>query len=472
MRSRSISSTTAASCAGRVSEEHPGDRIGVLVRIEDVGAVSVEHLGERCDQTFSILAGNQQGRDIHCHATAMVTPGSMTKIKLGVVLAALAAGTMTSMAQPAKPVAAATPNFVELADRIVGKTANVKEGEIVEVAGGPADMVFLEELAVAVRKRGAFPILTVWSESAAKKELAGVDEKYDGKTDAGALALAKVVNVIIALPAVRDESIYEKLTPARRTARTKANQIIGETLRKRNVRQIELSNGMAPSPSRAKALGLSEAELTTVFWAGLGADYSAVETTAKTMQDKLAKGGELHITMANGTDFKVKIKGRKVLVSDGVISDADAKAGGPGVQAWLPAGEVYMTVVPGTAEGKIVDDRMVSMDKEILGVTAEFKAGKLTTITAKSGWDAVKPFYDAAGAMKNEVGIVDFGINPAVKAGGKFENFVSAGMVTIVTGNNLWAGGTNKEPFSLAFQFGGSTVTLDGKPFIDVGSIK
>ncbi len=394
----------------------------------------------------------------------------MTKIKLGVVLAALAAGTMTSMAQPAKPASA--PNFVDLADRIVGKTANVKEGEIVEIAGGPADMVFLEELAVAVRKRGAFPILTMWSESAAKKTLAAVDEKYDAKADAAGLALAKVVNVIIDLPAVRDESIFDKLTPARRTAKAKANQIIGDTLRKRNVRRIELSNGMAPSPSRAKTLGLSEAELTSMFWAGLGADYAAVETTAKTMQDKLAKGGELHVTMANGTDFKVKVKGRKVLVSDGVISDADVKAGGPGVQAWLPAGEVYLTVVPGTAEGKIVDDRMVMMDKEILGVTAEFKAGKLTTISAKSGWDPIKPFYDAAGPAKNEVGLIDFGINPSIKSTGKFENFVSAGMVTIGTGNNVWAGGTNKEPFSLMFQFAGSTVTLDGKPFIDVGSIK
>ena len=73
---------------------------------------------------------------------------------------------------------------------------------------------------------------------------------------------------------------------------------------------------------------------------------------------------------------------------------------------------------------------------------------------------------------KNEVGLIDFGINPWIKSTGKFENFVSAGMVTIGTGNNVWAGGTNKEPFSLMFQFAGSTVTLDGKPFIDVGSIK
>ena len=111
--------------------------------------------------------------------------------------------------------------------------------------------------------------------------------------------------------AARRGTLPDKLTPARRTAKAKAIEIIGDTLRKRNVRRVELSNGMAPSPSRAKTLGLPEAELTSMFWAGLGADYAAVETTTKTMQDKLAKGGELHVAMANGTDFKVKVKGGK-----------------------------------------------------------------------------------------------------------------------------------------------------------------
>ena len=387
-------------------------------------------------------------------------------MQLGVVLALVAAAAVTASAQPAKT------DLEALAEKIVTKTSNVKEGDIVVINGDPGDQALMEELAVAVVKHGGYPIVTTWSESAEKKLLDGAPAKYDAKTNAADLALAKVANVIISIPAVRDNSIYEKYPPERQQARAKANQIVQDTIVKRAVRQVELSNGMAPSAARAKTLGVTEAELSTMYWAGLTADYAAIEDKAKTVQDTLSKGGELHITLPNGTDLKMKIKGRKVLASDGVISDADVKAGGPAVQVWLPAGEVYLTPVPGTVEGKLVDDRMTIFEKEVLGVTAEIKAGKITTITAKSGWELVKPRYDAAGAGKNEIGIIDFGVNPNVKTGGKLETFVGAGNITILTGNNVWAGGTNKEPFSFQFMMSGATVTLDGKPLIDNGTWK
>ena len=387
----------------------------------------------------------------------------MTKIKLGVM--ALVCATSTAVAQP-------KVNTVELAEKIVGKTAAVKEGEIVMINGSVADMTFMEDLAVAVRKRGAFPLVTVWSESGERKMLDGMDAKYDGQTNAVEMAMAKLVNVTINIPAVRDASIYEKLPADRQRKIAVANQGIGETMLKRSVRTIELSNGLAPSPSRAKTLGVTEAELAGLYWAGLQADFSAIEEKGKALKDTLSKGGELRITLPNGTDLKMKIKGRKVLTSDGVLSAEDIKAGGASVQAWLPAGEVYLSPVPGSVEGKLVDDRMVFFDKDVTGVTAEIKAGKITNITAKSGWEIVKPRYDAAGPGKNEIGVFDIGINPNVKTAGKLETFIGAGMVTITTGNNTWAGGTNKEPFSLMFQMAGATVTLDGKPLIENGSLK
>ena len=85
---------------------------------------------------------------------------------------------------------------------------------------------------------------------------------------------------------------------------------------------------------------------------------------------------------------------------------------------------------------------------------------------------AGKPHYDLAGPGKNELSIVDFGCNPAVKNAGKMESFVAAGTVTLLFGNNTWAGGTNKEPFALSLFLPGTTVTLDGKPLIENGVLK
>jgi hypothetical protein len=128
--------------------------------------------------------------------------------------------------------------------------------------------------------------------------------------------------------------------------------------------------------------------------------------------------------------------------------------------------------VPGAAEGKVIDDRFLFQGTALEGLTVDLKAGKATSVIAKTGWDAMKKPYDLAGSGKNELSVVDFGCNPAFKSAGKLETFIAAGTVTLFFGNNVWAGGTNKEPFDFQLFLPGTTVTLDGKPLIENGALK
>jgi leucyl aminopeptidase (aminopeptidase T) len=402
----------------------------------------------------------------------------MMKRKLATA-AVVILGTSLAVAQPTstaiKPKLPAIPavDHAALAEKLVATSANIKEGDIVEVHGGVADLALLEEIVIAVRKRGGHPLLTIDTEKIAKAMVgAAVPDKYDTQVPKLDLGLAKLINARIEIPAVRDPSIFAALAPERQAKRSAAHAPVNELALKRKLKSVVLDNGLAPSAARAKELGISEAELAKIFWDGVGADYTAVETSCKKLRDAIAAGSELRITHPNGTDLTVKVKGRKSFVSDGVTTDAEAKAGGPGIQVWLPAGEVYVTPVPKTAQGKIVDDRLLYMGKEVTGVTVDIAKGKSTSVSAKTGWDAVKGRYDAAGPGKTEIGVVDFGCNPAVKTGGKLETWMGAGMVSIALGGNLWAGGTNKEPFDLVLQLPGATVTLDGKPLIEAGQLK
>ena len=368
-----------------------------------------------------------------------------------------------------KPPEPSQPDYAAIAEKVVGTSAKVKEGDIVEIFGGPQDLPLLEELVIAVRKRGAYPLFTFGTENILRKQIASVPEKYDTQPPKLGLAIVKIADVLIATSAVRDSSIIAALSPERQAKQAKAGQPVAEAQRKKNMRFVQLDNGLAPSAARAKEYGISEAELSKLFWDGLGADFSAVETKCNLLKTTLAAGKELKVTAANGTNLTIKLKGKKVFSTDGVIDDADIKAGGPGVQAWLPAGEVY--TVPASAEGKLVDDLMTYQGKVIEGLTIDVKGGKSTSVTAKSGWDAIKARYDLASPAKNDLSVIDFGCNPAIKAV-KPETFIPAGMVTIVFGGNLWAGGTNKEQFDLVIHLPGATVTLDGKPIIENGQLK
>ena len=171
------------------------------------------------------------------------------------------------------------------------------------------------------------------------------------------------------------------------------------------------------------------------------------------MKELLKAGKEVQITNKNGTDLKVRIENRPVFASDGITSAEDLTAGLAAMQVYLPAGEVFVTPVPGTAEGIVVVDHDFYQGKLIEGITLTFKAGKLTSMTAKSGLEPLMAMYDAAGPGKEEFSFIDIGINPDVKikSGSMLLTWIPSGMLTIGIGNNIWAGGESR--YSICIQF-------------------
>ena len=362
-----------------------------------------------------------------------------------------------------------------LANRLVTQVAGIKEGEIVFVNGGWRDMELLENIATDTRKAGAFPLLTVGSDRLFKKYFEEVPEKYDSQPPELDLKLATLPAVGIAVDTNESDDVASGISPARLAAVGKANEPVAELYLKRNVRQVNVGNGLYPTSYRAKRFGMSQDDLAKTFWESVNSDYSAVQTTGENVKTELSKGKEVHITNPNGTDLKVRIEGRPFFVSDGVISADDIKKGGPAVIVYLPAGEVFAAPVPGTAEGKVVESLTFYNGKEVTNLTLTFAAGKLTAMTGSGpGFPELKADYDARGDGKELFGFVDFGINPNLHIWptSKIGNWVQSGMVTVGTGNNTWAGGDNKISYGLTNFLPGSTVTLDGKTVVENGVLK
>jgi leucyl aminopeptidase (aminopeptidase T) len=218
-----------------------------------------------------------------------------------------------------------------LSNRLVTQVAGVKEGEIVFVNGGVRDMELLENIATDVRKAGAYPLLTVGSDRMFKKYYEEVPEKYDSQAPELDLKLATLPAVLIGLETNESDDIAAGVSPARMAAVGKAGEPVADLYLKRNVRQINVGNGLYPTAYRATRFGMSQDDLAKTFWEAVNADYSAVQTTGENVKTALAAGKEVHITNPNGTDLKVRIEGRPFFVSDGIISADDIKKGGPAV---------------------------------------------------------------------------------------------------------------------------------------------
>ena len=376
----------------------------------------------------------------------------------------------------AKTAATSSADSEAIANRVVTQVAGVKEGDVVFVSGGVRDLELLENLVTDSRKVGAFPLLTLNSDRMAKKYYEEVPEKYDTQSPDFDLKLATMPTVAISVDANETEGLLADVSPTRLQNVAKTNQPVGDLYLKRNVRSVAIGNDLYPTTWRAKRFGMSLEDLTKTFWAGVNADYSGIQATGAKLQTSLSAGKELHITSPEGTDLKVKIEGRPFFVSDGIISPEDLAKGGPAVTVYLPAGEIYTTPVAGTAEGKIVVPQDYYRGKEVTNLTLVFAGGKMTSMTGSGpGFDAMKKDYDAtADTAKDLLSYVDFGINPNLKIwpASKLGNWVQAGMVSLGTGNNTWAGGDNKATFGTGGHLGGCTVTLDGKTIIEKGEWK
>ena len=367
---------------------------------------------------------------------------------------------------------AAPTDLQQLAQRIVTQSAGVKEGDIVLVSGGSRDMDLLENIVIEIRKVGGEPLLTTGSERIAKRSYTDVPEKYDTQESKLDMALAKIANVSINVDGQETEGLLADVPTARIAARAKAGEPVGAEFLKNKVRSVNVGNGLYPTEWRAKQYEMPLDNFSKLFWEGVNIDYANLQATGEKAKTALT-GKELEITHPNGTSLKMNLESKPAYISDGIISPDDVQKGL--VNVYLPAGEAAVIPAANSGSGKFVIEKNFFNGKEVRNLTLTFENGKLTSMTGEGdGFAAFKADYDARGEGKDILSFVDLGINPnyALSPSSKFGNWVSAGMVSVGTGNNAWAGGANNSSGGASGHLAGATVKIDGKTVVESGVLK
>jgi len=377
----------------------------------------------------------------------------------------------TAPADDAATTSAVHVDYEAIAQGIVTRAAHVREGDRVMITGDPRDQELLENLVVNIMKQGAHPILVTNTERTTLRSYDDVPASYDSIEDPWNRLMAEHADVWISFASVETPGLLAHVPPARIEARSAANNAVMNTVNKRNVRLVEIGNGLYPTAYTASVHGLKQDELARIFWAGIDTDPASLDAAAARVQGELSKGGEVHITGSNGTDLTFRLAGRKALVNDGAIGPEDEAAGGGAVQVYVPAGEVYTVPQPGTANGTVVVPRFLFQGKELRDVRLTFANGKLTAMEGPAGFEAVKARYDAGPKGKELFAGVDVGINTGIPAN-KILGWVPAGMITVGIGNNTWAGGDNAINFGFWWFLPGMSLTIDGAPIVENGVLK
>jgi len=195
---------------------------------------------------------------------------------------------------------------------------------------------------------------------------------------------------------------------------------------------------------------------------GLSADWGEIHELVRRVARRLRNARQLHLTSASGTDLSFSIDGRDWIAEDtGLCSRR-------GSFTTLPAGELFIAPVEGTAEGRLVAD--VYFDEPLLEpATATLREGHAIRIVGASR--AVHAM-NLGGRDGRTLGRFGFGLNARARATGPHPEAEKAlGCANLGFGDNASIGGRLSAGVRVECIVSEISVEVDGKPVVEKGHL-
>ncbi len=396
-------------------------------------------------------------------------------LTLLLALAAVVAACNKPKEQPAaqQPAAAPTAAHQDVAAKLVA-AAMVQRGDKVVVTGGVRDWALLQDIAVETMKAGGQPLIAMGSDQLNRRSYDEVPVSYDSLPQTLNIGLVNLFDVQIVVEASDSDNVMAGVPAARIAMRNKVGTPVGLAFLRRGIRVADLGNGLYPTAQLATRLGRPQAEVADAFWKAVAVPPDSIRARGTALRTALGAGKRVTLTAANGTNISFAVTAARGSISDGALTADKVKQGGYAAQTWLPAGELLVPVVMGSAEGRVVIDKLLFQGSMVEGLTLTFAKGKLTDMSARAGLEPLRALYDASTGGKDEFSCIDLGLNPAMQLPTNTGRIVwmAAGGVTPGMGDNTGCGGTNVSTFGMSFPVSGATLAVDGKELISGGVLK
>ncbi len=372
-----------------------------------------------------------------------------------------------------QPAAAPTAGHQDVAAKLVA-AAMIQRGDKVVITGGVRDWALLQNISIETMKAGGQPLIAMGGDQLDRRSYDEVPVSYDSQPQTLGMGLVTLFDVQIVVEANDSDNVMAGVPAARIAARSKAGTPVGQAFLRRGIRVVDLGNGLYPTAQLATRLGRPEAEVADAFWKAVAVPPDTVRARGLALRSTLAAGKRVTLTAANGTNISFAVTAARGSISDGALTADKVKQGGYAAQTWLPAGELLVPVVMGSAEGRVVIDKLLFQGSMIEGLTLTFAKGKLTDMSARAGLEPLRALYDASTGGKDVFSFIDLGLNPAMQLPTNTGRIVwmAAGGVTVGMGDNTGWGGTNVSSFGLSLPVSGATLALDGKELISGGVLK
>jgi leucyl aminopeptidase (aminopeptidase T) len=192
----------------------------------------------------------------------------------------------------------------------------------------------------------------------------------------------------------------------------------------------------------------------------LTADYLEIQKTTRRLERRLRSSKTVHLTSAAGTDVTFDVTRRDWVTDDTGVCHRR------GETTTLPAGEIFVAPVEGSADGRLVLDATfhAPLREPVSVVVKEGYASKVVGAP-----DAIHAM-NRGGKEGRNFGKFGLGLNPRARITGNIlEDEKALGAVHIVFGDNAAYGGTVRCGVRVDAILTRASVEVDGKSIMDRG---
>jgi len=194
----------------------------------------------------------------------------------------------------------------------------------------------------------------------------------------------------------------------------------------------------------------------------LTADFLEIHQLMRKLERRVRPARSLHVSSGAGTDLTLQVRGRSWITEDTGYCRRARQV------ATLPAGELFVVPVEGSAEGRLVVDVAFH---EPLGTAASLllKEGIASKVV---GATAAVFEMNKGGKEGRVLGKFGVGLNPKARLGGlPLEAEKALGSANFSFGDNIAFGGRNRCGTRVQALIREPTVELDGKVLLERGKL-
>ena len=363
-------------------------------------------------------------------------------------------------------------NLKSVAKKVVEYNLDVQPGEVVEIAGTPAELDLMHELVVAVAKAGGQAHIRLDIPEANKEALMAMSLDDLRRERSYGINNMKNVDCFINVNSLDDPDLFADVPEERWAAIRKANTAQQDAYRTADFRSVDIGQvGGIPSKDYAKSKNADLDEMRDVFWSALSVDYDKMCEKGNKIVKLMKAKAAVRLTSNDGTDLTFNISNKSPRLNCGKTADLKDVPGPASV--WLPAGEVYTALDPKSAKGTLVVPKVDFRGKTVTNLKMTFQSGKMTSCTADKNGSLIEKSIKMSDDATKIFSLLDIGINDKSRriAGSDHVSWEMAGMVTVGIGDNAWAGGDVKADNSFFFHLPKATVRIGKTTLVTNGQL-